>query len=259
MGSRSPTPAIRPRLTATSARRTGLSPSATRAPRITRSACIVPPPSAPSQSAVAHRCIPRMEDSRQGCEPVPSVKRPRRCVLEVIGNAPPRGLPPDVIIPGALVHTSFIQRDPAPSPMLEATCSLIAGSSAAVYRRPNSPGYRSGCSSSPSSSPTPAGLRARGRGLSALMGRAGPVVQWATRDDQRPRWVPLRREVDHERVVVGTDRPSRLVRGLGSVGLWLGPVLRRCSQAREALELEARMGEMPARLPEPRQYWQQAS
>ena len=42
-----------------------------------------------------------------------------------------------------------------------------------------------------------------------------------------------------------------------AVGLWLGPVLRRCSQAREALE--TRMGEMPARLQEPRQYWQQAS
>jgi hypothetical protein len=42
-----------------------------------------------------------------------------------------------------------------------------------------------------------------------------------------------------------------------AVGLWLGPVLRRCSQAREALE--ARMGEMPGRLQEPRQYRQQAS
>ena len=38
-----------------------------------------------------------------------------------------------------------------------------------------------------------------------------------------------------------------------AVGLWLGPVLRCCSQAREALE--ARTGEMLAR----RQYWQQAS
>ena len=43
-----------------------------------------------------------------------------------------------------------------------------------------------------------------------------------------------------------------------AVGLWLGPVLRRCSQAREALELEARMGEMSASLQEPRQYWQRA-
>ena len=42
-----------------------------------------------------------------------------------------------------------------------------------------------------------------------------------------------------------------------AVGLWLGPVLRRCSQVREALE--ARTGEMPARLQEPRQYWRQAS
>jgi hypothetical protein len=42
-----------------------------------------------------------------------------------------------------------------------------------------------------------------------------------------------------------------------AVGLWLGPVLRRCSQAREALE--ARMGEKPVRLQEPGGYWQQAS
>jgi HAMP domain-containing protein len=42
-----------------------------------------------------------------------------------------------------------------------------------------------------------------------------------------------------------------------AAALWLGPVLRRCSQARETLE--ARMGEMPAGLREPRQHWQQAS
>lgn len=42
-----------------------------------------------------------------------------------------------------------------------------------------------------------------------------------------------------------------------ALGLWLGPVLRHCSQAREALETRA--GEMPARFQEPRQYWRQAS
>jgi len=42
-----------------------------------------------------------------------------------------------------------------------------------------------------------------------------------------------------------------------AVGLWLGPVLRHCSQAREALD--AHVGEIPAGPHAPPLYWQQAS